>query len=205
MTIAPNLYRDLAIPMNPDCGHWRPVTTNVHQLMWIPNGHMCVCQYNFRNIDLQLCGRMHYIYIYIYIYMARSKRASNVTHTHYMRKAAMKYLYLLNKQSWHGIHESLQWRHNDRDGVSNQQPKIVYSHVYLGTNQRKYQSPASLAFMWGINRSPVNSPHKGPVTRKMFPFDDVIMCGVTVGQMTYFPLDRWRADFMADFFLAAYW
>ena len=29
--------------------------------------------------------------------------------------------------------------------------------------------------MRGIHRSPVNSPHKGPVTRKMFPFDDVIM------------------------------
>ena len=29
--------------------------------------------------------------------------------------------------------------------------------------------------MRGIHRGPVNSPHKGPVTRKMFPFDDVIM------------------------------
>ena len=27
----------------------------------------------------------------------------------------------------------------------------------------------------GIHRSPVNSPHKGSVTRKIFPFDDVIM------------------------------
>ena len=39
----------------------------------------------------------------------------------------------------------------------------------------KHQSPASLAFVWGIHRGPVNSPHKWPVTRKMFPFDDVIM------------------------------
>ena len=29
--------------------------------------------------------------------------------------------------------------------------------------------------MRGIHRWPVNSPHKGPVTRQMFPFDDVIM------------------------------
>ena len=29
--------------------------------------------------------------------------------------------------------------------------------------------------MLGIHRSPVNSPHKWPVTRKMFPFDDVII------------------------------
>ena len=37
---------------------------------------------------------------------------------------------------------------------------------------------ASLAFVRGIHRWPVNSPHKGPVTRKMFPFDDVIMGNV---------------------------
>ena len=50
---------------------------------------------------------------------------------------------------------------------------IVYSTVYSGTDQRKHQSSASLAFVRGIHRWPVNSPHKGPVTRKMFPFDDV--------------------------------
>ena len=55
---------------------------------------------------------------------------------------------------------------------------IVYSTVYSGANQRKHQSPASLAFVRGIPWGPVNSPHKWPVTRKMFPFDDVIMtCG----------------------------
>ena len=52
---------------------------------------------------------------------------------------------------------------------------IVYSIVYSGADQRKHQSSGSLAFAWGIHRWPVNSPHKGPVTRKMFPFDDVIM------------------------------
>ena len=53
--------------------------------------------------------------------------------------------------------------------------KIIYWIVYSGAHQRKHQSSASLAFVWGIHRSPVNSPHKWPVTRKMFPFDDVIM------------------------------
>ena len=52
---------------------------------------------------------------------------------------------------------------------------IVYSTVYLGADQSKHQSSASLAFVCGIHRGPVNSPHKWPVTRKMFPFDDVIM------------------------------
>ena len=52
---------------------------------------------------------------------------------------------------------------------------IVYSTVYSGADQRQHQRSASLAFVWGIHRWPVNSPHKGPVTQKMLPFDDVIM------------------------------
>ena len=52
---------------------------------------------------------------------------------------------------------------------------IVYSIVYSDVDQRKHQSPASLAFVRGIHRRPGNSPHKWPVTRKVFPFDDVIM------------------------------
>ena len=53
---------------------------------------------------------------------------------------------------------------------------VIYSIVYSGVNQRKHQSSASLAFVREIHRGPVNFPHKWPVTRKMFPFDDVIMC-----------------------------
>ena len=52
---------------------------------------------------------------------------------------------------------------------------IVYSTVYWDADQSKHQSSASLAIVWGIHRGSVNSPRKGPVTRKMFPFDDVIM------------------------------
>ena len=52
---------------------------------------------------------------------------------------------------------------------------IVYSTVYSDADQGKHQSSASLAFEWLIHRGPVNSPHKWPVTRKMFPLDDVIM------------------------------
>ena len=52
---------------------------------------------------------------------------------------------------------------------------IVYSTFHSSADQRKHQSSASLAFMRGIHRWAVNSPHKGPVTEKMFPFDDVIM------------------------------
>ena len=68
-------------------------------------------------------------------------------------------------QEW--LPASLQWRHNGRDGVSNHKPDVVYSTVYWSVYQRKHLSPASLAFVRGIHRWPVNSPHKGPVTRKM--------------------------------------
>ena len=51
---------------------------------------------------------------------------------------------------------------------------IVYSTFYSRTDERKLRVTA-LAFVAGIHRWPVNSPHKGPLTRKMFPFDDVFM------------------------------
>ena len=52
---------------------------------------------------------------------------------------------------------------------------VVCSNVCSSTDQRKHRSSASRAFMKGIHRWPVDSPHKGPVTRKMFPFDDAIL------------------------------
>ena len=54
----------------------------------------------------------------------------------------------------------------------------VWSVVCSGAHRRKHQTSALLAFVRGNHRRPVNSPHKGPVTRKMFPFDDVIMIQV---------------------------
>ena len=66
---------------------------------------------------------------------------------------------------------ALQWRHNENRGVSNN----WRLHCYFGEDQRKHQSSASLNCAKGKHRWPVLSPHQGPVTRKMFPFDDVIM------------------------------
>ena len=62
----------------------------------------------------------------------------------------------------------------------------VYSTVYSDTDHRKHQSSASLAFVWGIHRGPVNSPHKWPVTRKMLPFDYVIMFYTTFRDWSFF-------------------
>ena len=52
---------------------------------------------------------------------------------------------------------------------------IVYSTVHSDADQGKHQSSASLDFVRGIPGEPGNSPHKWPVTRKMLPYDDVIM------------------------------
>ena len=52
---------------------------------------------------------------------------------------------------------------------------IIYSTVYSGSDQRKHESSASLAFVRVIHQRPVNSPHKWPEMRRMFPFDDIIM------------------------------
>ena len=72
---------------------------------------------------------------------------------------------------------------------------IVYLTAYWGADQRKHQSSVSQAFVGGIHRRTVNSPHKGPVTRKIFPFDDVIMvtatqayCNVWTGTI---PMKEW--------------
>ena len=54
-------------------------------------------------------------------------------------------------------------------------PRSFTQLFYSVADQRKHQRSASLAFVRGFHRWPVNSPHKGPVTREMFPFDDVIM------------------------------
>ena len=62
---------------------------------------------------------------------------------------------------------------------------IVYSNVHSDVDQRKHDSSASMAFVWGIHRRTVNSTHKWPVTRKIFPFDDVIM------QVNNHHLDQW--------------
>ena len=92
---------------------------------------------------------------------------------------------------------SLQWRHNKHHGVSNHQPHDSPAIVYSDADQRKNQSFASLAFVRGIHRGPVNSPHKLPVTQKMFPFDDVIMCSLDNFLRTIFRISSVLAGVMA--------
>ena len=81
--------------------------------------------------------------------------------------------------------ESLQWRHNERDGgVSNHRRLdgllnlFCYFGFFAGADQRKLESSAWQAFageLTGAGNS-ANSVHKGPMTRTVFPFDDVSWC-----------------------------
>ena len=67
----------------------------------------------------------------------------------------------------------------------------VCSSVYSGADQGKHLCSVSLAIVQGIHRWPVNSPHKVPVARKMFPFDDVIM-HVTIQHVCQFVLGSYH-------------
>ena len=82
---------------------------------------------------------------------------------------------------------TLLWRHNGRDDVSNHQPTIVYSTVHVGPDQRKHQNSESLAFVRGIHRWPVNSPHKWSVTRN---FVSILWRRHAMNYMYGF-IDRW--------------
>ena len=80
-------------------------------------------------------------------------------------------IYLINHHVFCSL--SFQRRHNEHHGVSNHQPHYC-TQPFIQAQIRE-NTKASLAFVRGIHRWPVNSPHKGPVTRKVFSFDDVIM------------------------------
>ena len=72
-------------------------------------------------------------------------------------------------------YNTLQWRHNDHDGVSNHQPHGCLLNRLFRRKSKKTSKLRATGLCVGNSPGPVNSPHKGPVTRKMFPFDDVIM------------------------------
>ena len=95
----------------------------------------------------------------------------------------------------------LQWRHNERDGVSNHQPHDC-------SFRENIKSSASLPSVQGIHRWPANSPHKGLVTRKMFQFDDVIMYIIlcqfifwTLSMMHLLPFTSWDGSMLFLFYI----
>ena len=71
--------------------------------------------------------------------------------------------------------KSLRWRHDGHGGVPNHQPHHCLLNRLFGCRSQKTSKLRVTGLCAGNSPGPVNSPHKGPVTRKMFPFDDVIM------------------------------
>ena len=86
---------------------------------------------------------------------------------------------------------TLHWRHNDQDGVSNHQPHGCLLNRLFRRRSKKTSKLRVTGLCVGNSPGPVNSPQKGPVTRKMFPFDDVIMNFSHTGTVTreMFPFD----------------
>ena len=78
---------------------------------------------------------------------------------------------------WVKSMRTLLWRHNGRDGVSNH----WLHHWLLKRLFRRRSKKTSKRRVTGLcaGNSPVNSPHRWPVTRKMFPFHDVITLTTT--------------------------
>ena len=70
---------------------------------------------------------------------------------------------------------TLHWRHNRRDCVSNHQPYDCLLNRLFRHRSKKTSKLCVTGLCAGNSPGPVNSPHKWPVTRKMFPFDDIIM------------------------------
>ena len=85
-----------------------------------------------------------------------------------------------HKHRWYAQESSMcfhiiTWRHNDPDGVSNHQPHGCLLNRLFRRRSKKTSKLRVSGLCVGNSPGPVNTPHKGPVTRKMFPFDDVIM------------------------------
>ena len=77
-----------------------------------------------------------------------------------------------NVEQYHNVE---QWRHNDHDGVKNHQHHGCLCNRLFRHRWKKTSKLRVTGLCVGNSPGPVNSPHKGPVTRKMFSFDDVIM------------------------------
>ena len=73
------------------------------------------------------------------------------------------------------VFDTLHWRHNDHDGISNHQLHGCLLNRLFRCRSKKTSKLRVTGLCVGNSLGPVNSPHKGPVTQKMFSFDDVIM------------------------------
>ena len=127
----------------------------------------------------RLCHNKHQCYlgwfdndwheIWISVFMQMRRKMCNRLKTNISQRERL--LFSLSRLEVYRNQKHYKWHHNDRDGVSNHQP-----HDWLFNRRSKKTSKLCVTgLVRGIHRRPVNSPHKGPVTWKMFSFDDIIM------------------------------
>ena len=95
-----------------------------------------------------------------------------------------------NIVNWTLRNKPLQWHHNGRDGVSNHQRHVCLLNRIFKHRSKKISKLRATGLSAGIHQWPVNSPHKGPVTRKMFQFDDVIMVSEIVLKISTFSVKK---------------
>ena len=107
--------------------------------------------------------------VFRYIFLNENYHISNKFHWSPFLWPSWQSVALIH--SGNGGVPKLQWRHNERGSISNHQRLHCLLNCRFRHRSKKHQSSAPVAFV----RWPVNSPHKRPLTRKMFPFDDVIM------------------------------
>ena len=110
------------------------------------------------------CG--HYQKVYTFINMSQS------TYTVNTWEILIEFSSIFVGIIFPEISCSLEWRHNP-NGVSNHRRLDCLLNRLFGRRSKKTSKLRVIGFYDG--NSPVNSPHQGPVTRQMFPFDDVIM------------------------------
>ena len=103
-------------------------------------------------------------------------------HSECFRNQSVKYMCIFENYT---LKITATYPRDQRVVQKNHQPYDCLLNHLFSADQRKHQSSASLAFVWGIHRWPVNSLHKWPVRQKMFPFDDVSIISLTCLQVTF--------------------
>ena len=79
-------------------------------------------------------------------------------------------------RSFKSLSPSLRWRHNERDSVLNHRRRDCLLNCLFRRSSKKTSKFRVTGLCEGNPSVIGGSPHKGTVTRKMFPFDDIIMC-----------------------------
>ena len=83
---------------------------------------------------------------------------------------------------------TLQWRHNGRDSVSNHQPYDCFLNRLFRRRSKETSKLRVTGLCAGNSPGTGEFPHKWPVTRIMFPLDDVIM------NETIFEMGAWISN-----------